>query len=458
MLHNHAQEREATGTGKGRSSTSEVVSVDADLNGLVMGNWLLGAQHPEFRVGTEQTCDAPVETTPSSGQNHRLIELSGGACRIDLGTAAAGTVWWPHGGETVQGRYFELPSGAIAEVRWGAMRFRVERTPAPEVVPPATWQERLLRQWATGISILGVLLVIGLFAFVPPDWGAIGWESGVPRIVSAEFVRVPTVPPKPLPSAGSAAGVSTGGSKKTDGPRERIRKGQVQGSGNRNTTTRTAEASAADARTRGINGLIDRFSAMPAFDGIFAEKDDAAWGDVTGDLQGTHLTAWNPGGGVTGTGAAKAEGTRSSGDLGTIGKGCKGAGCGGGLEYGVDEGRLRRKGSPRVVFSADNTTRVNGGLDKDIVRRVIRSNLNQIRFCYEKELIKTPQLNGRLAVQFVIAGTGAVSTAVIKDSTLGSAGVESCVTQAVRRWSFPQGRSAGMTMVTYPFVFAPAGS
>jgi TonB family protein len=119
---------------------------------------------------------------------------------------------------------------------------------------------------------------------------------------------------------------------------------------------------------------------------------------------------------------------------------------------------LKERRPNQVVVSPGIDPGVRGGLDKDIVRRVIRSNLNQIRFCYEKELIKTPQLNGRLAVQFVIAGTGVVSTAVIKDSTLGSSGVESCVTQAVRRWSFPQGRSAGMTMVTYPFVFAPAGS
>ncbi len=458
MSHNHAQDREATGVGKSRAHTSNVVSVDADLNGLAIGNWLLGSQHPEFCVGTEKTCDAPADISASTTQNHRLVQLSGGICRIDLGTAAVGTAWWPHGKEAVQGRYFDLPNGVVVDVHWGAMRFRVERTPAPTRVPPSTWQERLRRQWTTGGALLGVLLVITFFAFVPPDWSSIASETGVHRIVPAEFMTVPTVPLKALSTIGSVKGASEGGGQKTEGPRERTRKGWTHATNNRNTTTKTAESSTTDARTRGINGLIDKFLATAAFDGIFSDNDEATWGDVTGDLQATAPAGWNPGGGVKGTGAGPAEGTRGTGDLETIGRHCKGARCIGGLDYGSHEGMLKRKGPARVVIDPGNETRVNGGLDKDIVRRVIRSNLNQIRFCYEKELIKTPGLNGRLAVQFVIGGTGVVSTAVIKESSLDSPGVESCVTQAVRRWSFPQGRSAGMTMVTYPFVFAPAGT
>jgi len=458
MSQNNAQYREAAGVGKGHMTAAEVVSIDADLNGLVMGNWLLGAQRPAFRVGNEQTCDAPVDTTATAGQSHRLVELSDGNCRIDLGTAAVGTVWWPHGKETVQGRYFDLPNGTVAEVQWGAMHFRVERTPAPATVEAYTWQERVRRQWATGVSLLGVLLVIGLLAFIPPGFGVIGSEDGVKRLEMGEFIQVPSVPPKEIPTPGAKGGSSPGGGKRSEGPKAPVRKGQASASGNRNTTTKSADASIADARSKGMNALLDQFAAMEAYAGIFSDKNEIAFGEVTGDLHATGPGGWSDGDAVKGTGAGPVEGTQGTGDLRTIGRGCRGSGCAEGVHYGENEGTLRTRRPPRVIIDPDHNTVARGALDKEIVRRVIRSNLNQIRFCYENGLIKTPGLNGRLAVQFVIAGTGSVSTAVIKESSLGNPGVESCVTQAVRRWSFPQRNSGGMTMVTYPFVFAPAGT
>jgi hypothetical protein len=45
----------------------------------------------------------------------------------------------------------------------------------------------------------------------------------------------------------------------------------------------------------------------------------------------------------------------------------------------------------------------------------------------------------------------------MQSSTLGNVRVESCTVQAVHRWEFPKPYGGGMTMVSYPFVFAPAG-
>jgi TonB family protein len=99
-----------------------------------------------------------------------------------------------------------------------------------------------------------------------------------------------------------------------------------------------------------------------------------------------------------------------------------------------------------------------GGLDKEIVRRVVRSHVKEIRFCYERELQHEPGLHGRVSVRFVIAPHGRVATAGIAESSVAHAAVERCVADAVRRWEFPRAPGGGLTFVTYPFVLQEVGA
>lgn len=128
---------------------------------------------------------------------------------------------------------------------------------------------------------------------------------------------------------------------------------------------------------------------------------------------------------------------------------CSGGDMGRGQIAGTGPRRARvptlRPGTPTTV----------GGLSKEQVRRVVRLNISQVRFCYEQELNARPDLAGRVAVQFIIKPEGDVQSTQVAQSSLRSSEVEQCVTTAVRRWSFPQ--SPGITVVTYPFQFEPAG-
>jgi TonB family protein len=99
-----------------------------------------------------------------------------------------------------------------------------------------------------------------------------------------------------------------------------------------------------------------------------------------------------------------------------------------------------------------------GGLDKEIVRRVVRSHVKEIKFCYERELQRRPGLHGRVSVRFVIAPDGRVATVGIPESTVDSHEVDRCVADAVARWPFPQARDGGVTFVTYPFVLQELGA
>src|SRR5262249_5693530 len=95
---------------------------------------------------------------------------------------------------------------------------------------------------------------------------------------------------------------------------------------------------------------------------------------------------------------------------------------------------------------------------KEIVRRIIRLHLNEVRYCYEQELPRHPELAGRLVVQFMVAGTGRVISSVLeKTSTLANPRVGMCVTEAVGRWEFPRPEGGGLVQVSYPFQLQPAG-
>lgn len=147
------------------------------------------------------------------------------------------------------------------------------------------------------------------------------------------------------------------------------------------------------------------------------------------------------GGGGTG------HGTIGLGNLGTIGHG---GGSAAGLAYGRSAGSMRglRASVPRVRLGAPV---VGGSLSKEVIRRIIRRHINEVRFCYEQRLRAVPSLTGRVDVKFVIAPDGGVRAASVARSTAGDPGVERCIVSAVRRWNFPSPGGGGIVPVTYPF-------
>jgi hypothetical protein len=163
---------------------------------------------------------------------------------------------------------------------------------------------------------------------------------------------------------------------------------------------------------------------------------------------GLGLRGTGRGGGGTG------EGTIGLGNLNTIGHG---GGGGSGSGYGRGAGGLggRRGGAPQIRSGA---AMVKGSLSKEVIRRIVHRHINEVKFCYEKQLSQRPDLAGRVSIKFIIAGTGAVQMAAVESSTLGNAQVENCIAQAVRRWTFPQPEGGGIVIVTYPFqLTSPEG-
>ncbi len=99
---------------------------------------------------------------------------------------------------------------------------------------------------------------------------------------------------------------------------------------------------------------------------------------------------------------------------------------------------------------------VRGSLDKEIIRRIIRRHINQVRYCYEQELTKQHTLQGRVTLRLTIAPSGQVIASEVSRSTLGNDHAESCIAGAARGWQFPSPQDGGPVEVTYPFVLVPA--
>jgi TonB family protein len=96
---------------------------------------------------------------------------------------------------------------------------------------------------------------------------------------------------------------------------------------------------------------------------------------------------------------------------------------------------------------------VEGHLDREVIRRVMREHRREIRDCYQREFQRNPDLHGRVVVSFTIDPTGRVARARISESDLNNSNVEDCVVRRVERFVFPQPTTPGLVHVNYPFVF-----
>jgi TonB family protein len=156
--------------------------------------------------------------------------------------------------------------------------------------------------------------------------------------------------------------------------------------------------------------------------------------------------------GVGGLGSRGSGAGGGGNGLGLGGLGTKGGGRGAGGS-GLDLGGRGREGT-RII---PGKTTVVGGLDKDVIMKVIKRHQNEIKFCYEQELQKNPALGGKVAVAWTIDPSGAVSEAAVSESSISNANVESCIVQRIRRWKFPEPDGGGIVNVTFPWIFKAAG-
>ncbi len=109
-----------------------------------------------------------------------------------------------------------------------------------------------------------------------------------------------------------------------------------------------------------------------------------------------------------------------------------------------------------VSVDLDKSVRVQGGMSREEVKRIIDQHLDEISFCYENALMDAPSLMGNIVFEWKILMSGKVGAVRIKSSTIRSSQIHSCIQAAIKSWQFPKPQNAEV-MVSYPFVFDIVG-
>jgi pSer/pThr/pTyr-binding forkhead associated (FHA) protein len=442
-----------------------------------MGLKRRGKATANFVIGSDAEVDAPVSADFVPSSSHPLVAATGADYVINVTPRMGGEVYVDGQGYQLQqfiqqrGSSFSLPPGGSVRLDCGETTFVITSTPKPRAleVPFLTWKwsEQV---YSVGTSLALVLFLLMIFA-VPPDPKSLSLDlfNSDNRFVKF-LIKPPEEKEEDIPEFLKKKDDSQQGGK---GKRHKGEEGKMGKKTSKNKeglyglkgpkdnpdphlAKKLAEEQAKNAGILGVLKMNEGSHIASIFGRDSALGNDAS--DVLGGLVGNAIgEAYGVGGlGLVGTGSGgggTGEGTIGLGNLGTIGKG---GGGGNGSGYGRGAGGLggRRAHAPDVIPGQAN---VRGSLDKEIIRRIIRRHINEVKYCYEQELTKKPELGGRIMVQFTIAASGQVIASVLQNSTMSNARVENCTVQAVRRWEFPKPLGGGIVIVSYPFVLTPAG-
>jgi TonB family protein len=440
---------------------------------------------PNFIIGSDSKADAPVAKEFVGVAAFPLVTANGTDFLVNVTPNMSGEVHLD--GQPVplaqfiqqRGPSFSLGERGLATIDCGATTFLVRATSKPRSVPVPFLTWRWAEQAYTVGTAAALLLFLLMIFSVPPDPKSLSLELfNADRGFLSFTIKPPLEKTDEMPDwlqkkaveEQGGKGQRHSGDEGTMGKKtSKNKEGLVAIAGPKdNQDQHLAKKLAEDnARSAGILGVL-RTAEGSHLASIFGREtaigSDSA--NVLGGLIGTEIGEANGLNGLalvgTGSGGGgTGEGTLGLGTYGTFGKGGGGGdgagfGRGGGAGYGRSAGGLagRRARAPETIIGQAT---VRGSLDKEIIRRIIRRHINEVRFCYETELTKKASLSGRISVQFTIAGTGQVIASVLQSSTMGNVHVESCVVQAVRRWELPKPVAGGIVIVSYPFSFT-AGS
>ncbi len=433
-------------------------------------------------------------TAGSSPDADLPCELAGGAASVPLVEVRDGRFWVlaAPGARTEARRddgWQPVPAPHLVGVD---ERLRVELGAAvlelASVSPARPLRRGPLAIGRAGLGVaaasLGVhLLLVGLMLALPPGGRMLSRD---PLPSEPAFVRVRVPRRVALAGPGGAAGwghdarAAAGASGRRGSPRAPVRAGRPASRGPSDNPDPRLARQLAEAAVRRASPLAAVSGAVRT---LLDANQRALGRDAMDAMGGLNASATGEGYGFGGLGLASnglgisctsggrcggpgSEGTIGLGSLGIVGRG-GGSGNGYGRAGGIGWlGRTRRACAPDCasVIAGCGGTRslvtgcdVRGSLDKELIRRVVRRHVNEVRYCYVKELQSHPALEGRVRVQFTVLPGGEVGAATVAESTVGHARLEGCVASAVRRWHFPRPRGGGLTVVSYPFVFHAAG-
>jgi hypothetical protein len=430
-------------------------------------------QNPYYRIGTAPNVEFATEGAPEPA--FPLIAPRGDDFAFNFGHGMEGEM--VVGGQSTslaelaaQGRHSisPIPPGAKIRVRAGKSTFLVSAVPQPRQAGSALFaslEATVLLYFVGSAFVHGIILFLMWQAYIPDSGVNVDMasnEDGNLRSANANQDDPPPPEQEEQPGdeaesggTGTAMALEEGKMGKKDSDRA---EGQYKMQKNQEDPQLARQQAIEQARTAGILGSTalqqgGAFASLTGTGDISSGFDDT---NIYGGLLGNEAGEMNGGFGYGRSGFGPGGGGTGWGTIGTGRYGTIGHGSGTGSGYGVGGGRGGMRGRTSAVPTVSiGQPNAQGDLDKAIIRRYIKRNIQKIQYCYEKELLAKSNLAGTVSTQFFITPNGNVA------SSSGSGvdpEVANCVANVIKGIEFPKPKGGGGVQVNYPFTFRPAGS
>ena len=203
----------------------------------------------------------------------------------------------------------------------------------------------------------------------------------------------------------------------------------------------------------GALGMLKAPKQSQALKSLLSDTPDATITMAAAGMKGATTVIGHGSGGASTRGEGEGGGgTGKGGQLYGVGdlQGLGGKGRGTGRGFGTGTGD--HVGKEMKVSVQTGTPESEGGLTNEQILKVVRSHAAAIQFCYEKELVRFPHLNGKVLVNWKVDLDGRVESASVASSSLGNASAESCIVRQIKNWQFPRPNGVKAD-VHFPFFF-----
>jgi pSer/pThr/pTyr-binding forkhead associated (FHA) protein/outer membrane biosynthesis protein TonB len=126
---------------------------------------------------------------------------------------------------------------------------------------------------------------------------------------------------------------------------------------------------------------------------------------------------------------------------------------GSGRVAALEKGKTGKKQVQAMVTAKmTRTVKIQGGMSREAVKRVIDQHLDEITMCYETALLSNQSISGRVVFEWKILMSGRVGEIKIVASNINSNEIHECIKASIKGWQFPI-PTGSEVVVSYPFVF-----
>lgn len=423
----------------------------------------LGDEPAPGRGGAPVPCDleAPALALPL-GRYPLFRRRPDGRYDLVLHQSLSGVLFRPGGAEIPLGAGSsfppaDLPGSSIVPLEpgdflWlvhGTLRLEARYVRRAQYQPPPLL-ERLNYAWVNTLIVVSaaVLLLVGAFLATPQRSGAVDELLSLRSLHEGRVIYTQAKPPKkpealPLPSPAAPRGAAptasappVGAGRPANAERPPELRGQAKDHAIAQSTLRQlfgekgqdrgkifGDGKLSEGMQDAIGALTPRASAGEGIGGVMLRGDGPDGDDRPRAVPLGAAERPGPGGG----GGPKEKLVKTAGNP------C--VGCG--------EIDIRRAKNVHLI----------GGIDKDLIKQVIDANYEQVRYCYNLELVRANGLIGKVRYEWVIGAEGQVSSVRVEEQSPGMDAVASCVARKIAGWRFPKPKGGGEVVVHYPFVF-----